>query len=120
MDISLLSKIQETHLAIWNERDRAKRDELMATIYAENIKMYDKDFVLAGIKEISDFIDKLHSQESNFVFTAEKPMDFTQNGARLYWEIHMGEKQDLLTGMDFFIVENEKVAHLYVFMKTMG
>ncbi len=108
--------LQQTHTSVWNEKDRTRRDAWMQTIYANDIKMYDKDFILTGISAISDFIDKLFAGDVNFNFAVTKPMESTQNGARLYWTIHTGPQPNVLTGMDFFVVENEKVAHLFVFM----
>ena len=110
--------LQETHTAVWNEKDPAKRDCMMQTIYTEDIRMYDKGFVLTGTAAVSDFIDKLFVQDAGFRFTAAGLLETTQNGARLYWEIRTGPQPNLLTGMDFFVLENGKVAHLYVFMDT--
>ena len=114
MDAQSMNTLQQTHTAVWNEKDRATRDALMQTIYADNLNMYDKDFILTGTTAVSDFIDKLFADDANFNFTATKPMESTQHGARLYWTIQTGP--NVLTGMDFFVVENEKVAHLFVFM----
>ncbi|GAB3798146.1 hypothetical protein GCM10028819_18590 [Spirosoma humi] len=114
MDAQLMNMLQQTHTAVWNEKDRTTRDALMQTIYADNMKMYDKDFILVGLVAVSDFIDKLFAGDDNFNFTPTKPIESTQHGARLFWDIHTGP--DRLTGMDFFVLENEKVAHLFVFM----
>ncbi|AUD00808.1 nuclear transport factor 2 family protein [Spirosoma pollinicola] len=116
MDTQLLNTLQQTHLAVWNEKDRTTRDALMQTIYADDIKMYDKAFILSGSAAVSDFIDTLFAGDANFTFTIAKPMESTQHGARLYWEIRTGPQPNVLTGMDFFVVEKEKVAHLFVFM----
>jgi len=118
METALLTRIQETHVAIWNEKDRARRAAMMQTIYAATIQMYDKDFTLTGTDAIADFIDKLFADDANFSFTAEKPMDSTQHGARLYWTIRTGPQPNELSGMDFFVLENGKIAHLFVFMNT--
>lgn len=115
MNDQLLNEIQATHIAIWNERSRPKRDELTSTLYSENIKMYDPGFTLTGVKDVSDFIDKVQS-DAKFVFKATQPMDGTQNGLRLFWSIETS--QGVLTGMDFFILDGGKVEHLYVFMKN--
>ena len=117
MDAQLISKLQENHVAAWNERDREKRDSLLRTVYAEDIKMYDPDFILQNLDEVSDFIGKLHSQDPDFYFSAAKPMDSTQNGARLYGHIGTKQKPDIMNSMDFFIIENGKAAHLYVIME---
>ena len=116
MDTQSMNTLQQTHTAVWNEKDRTTRDDLMQTIYADDMKMYDKDFILTGIAAVSDFIDTLLAGDANFTFTVSKPMESTQNGARLYWDIRTGPQPNVLTGMDFFVVENEKIAHLFVFM----
>jgi len=108
-----IQQLQQTHLAVWNEKNRSRRDDMMATIYAADIIMYDPSFTLNGIKEVSDFIDKVQ-QDPQFDFKITKPMDAAQHGVRLFWTIKTA--QGLLTGMDFFILEQEKVKHLYVFM----
>ena len=117
MDTELIQKLQENHVAAWNERDREKRDTLLRTVYAEDIKMYDPDFVLQNLTEVSDFIGKLHTQNPDFHFSAAKSMDFTQNGARLFGLIGTKEKPDMMKSMDFFIIENGKAAHLYVMLE---
>ena len=115
MNAESIKKMQEVHLAIWNERSRSTRDSMIAQIYADEIKMYDPDSILKGTKEISDFIDKVQS-DSKFTIKATQPMESTQNGARLFWTITTEE--GLLKGMDFFILENEKVTNLYVFIES--
>lgn len=114
MDFMPIEQFQQTHLAIWNEKDRQKRDQQIAVLYSEEIRMYDKDFILQGRKAVSDFIDKVQT-DTKFNFEPTHPMELTQNGARLFWNIQT--TQGVLNGMDFFIIEEGKVAHLYVFMK---
>jgi hypothetical protein len=116
MDASLIKTLQENHVAAWNERDREKRDSLLRTVYAEDIKTYDPDSILQNLTEVSDFIGKLHTQDPDFYFSAARPMDSTQNGARLYGHIGTKEKPDIMSSMDFFIIENGKAAHLYVML----
>ena len=50
MDTNLFTELQNIHVSAWNEKDALKRDDLLATIYAEDIKMYDKDLILNGLK----------------------------------------------------------------------
>ena len=111
----LLEQLQLKHLAVWTERDAAKRLDLMAQIYDDTIQLFDKEFTLNGNQEISDFIAKLHSGEY-FDFHAAQPIEATQQGARLFWTIQTKATGEPMTGMDFFIVENEKVTQLYVFI----
>ena len=114
MTSQFLEQLQSTHLAIWNEKDTTHRSSLMKSIYADDIKMFDKDFILSGIDEISGFITKLLTEDPEFSFTATKQIQATQNGGRLFWNIKTGG--NVLPGMDFFKIENSKVKEIYVFM----
>ena len=117
MDSQLINKLQENHVAAWNERDREKRDSLLRTIYAEDIKMYDPNSIFQSLSEISDLIGTLHTEDPDFQFSAAKPIEFTQNGARLYGNIGTKENPNAMRSMDFFIIENGKAKHLYVMME---
>ncbi|WP_430405706.1 nuclear transport factor 2 family protein [Fluviicola sp.] len=113
MNAESIRNLEATHLEVWNERDRSKRDGMLSEIYAHDIRMYDPNTILNGISEVSDFIDKVQT-DPEFNFKAVRPMEWTQNGARLFWTIETSKGD--LKGMDFFILENGKVAHLYVFI----
>lgn len=91
------------------------RDELLKKIYAEDIKMYDTEFVFDGLRAVSDFIGKLIAEDPVFKFSAAKPIESIQNGARLFGHIQTGI--GLLNSMDFFLIENDKVKQLYAFIE---
>lgn len=117
MDAQFLKTLEDNHVAAWNERDRTKRDELLQTIYADNIKMYDPGFILNSLAEVSDFIGKLHEQSTDFLFSPAAPAEATQNGVRVYGNIGTTQNPHEMKSMDFMIIENNKVAHLYVFIE---
>lgn len=117
MNNEFIKTFQENHVAAWNERDREKRDTLLKTVYAENIKMYDPESIFQSLAEVSDFIGTLHSQDPDFFFSAAKPIEVTQNGARLYGHIGTKDNAIIMNTMDFFIIENGKAAHLYVMIE---
>lgn len=115
MEKEIFSQLQETHVAAWNEKDVTKRDEMLREIYAEDIKMYDKDFTFDGLRAVSDFIGKLMAEDPSFKFSAAKPIEPLQNSARLFGHIRTGG--GLLNSMDFFLIEDDKVKHLYAFIE---
>lgn len=86
----------------WNGNDAGKRTEMLGMIYAEDIKMYDKDFIFDGLKAISDFIGKLITKDPEFTVSAAKPIEVPQNSARLYGHIQTGGG---LNTMDFSLPE---------------
>ncbi|WP_040005671.1 nuclear transport factor 2 family protein [Fibrisoma limi] len=114
MDAQLIQTLQATHIAAWNEKDRTKRATLLQSIYADTITMYDKELVLHGIEAVSDFIEKLQREDPAFQFSAAKPIESVQNGVRLYG--HIDTAQGRLNSMDFFVMDEGKVLHLYAFI----
>ena len=110
-----LELLQNTHVAAWNEKDAGKRNELLKKIYTDDIKMYDRDFVLDGLQAVSDFIGKLISEDKAYTFSAAKTIEPLQNSARLFGRITTSNVT--LRSMDFFLLENGKVKHLYAFME---
>lgn len=115
MDIKLFNELQEIHVTAWNEKDLTKRNELLKRIYADDIKMYDKEFILDGLNAVSAFIGKLIAEDPAFKFSAAKPIEPLQNSARLFG--HIQTSAVMLNSMDFFMLENGKVKHLYAFME---
>jgi len=115
MNKELFKQLQEIHVAAWNEKDVIKRDEMLKKIYADDIKMYDKEFTFDGLKAVSDFIGELMVEDPAFRFSAAKPIEPLQNSARLFGHIQTGG--GLLNSMDFFLIENDKVKELYAFIE---
>lgn len=114
MDNKVFSELQELHVSAWNENDETRRNELLKKVYADDVKMYDKDFIFDGLKAVSDFIGKLITEDPAFKFLAVKPIEPLQNGARLFGQIQTSG--GMLDSMDFFLLEDGKVKHLYAFL----
>jgi hypothetical protein len=115
MDNTFFTELQLTHVSAWNEKDSAKRVELLEKIYTDDIRMYDKDFIFEGLKAVSDFIGKLITEDPAYHFAAAKPIEPLQNSARFYGSIQTSG--GLLNSMDFFLIENGKVDRLYAFLE---
>lgn len=115
MDINLFTELQNIHVTAWNEKDAEKRNELLKRIYADDIKMYDKDFILDGLKSVSDFIAKLIAEDPAYHFAAAKPIEPLQESARLYG--HIKTSGGLMNSMDFFLIADGKVKQLYAFLE---
>jgi len=114
MEKEKINELESVHIALWNERNSARRIELASKIYAPSIRMYDKEFILEGREAVLQFIDKLLKDDPVFSFRATKEIQVTQDAARLFWNIELSATS--LTGMDLFIVRDGMVEELYVFM----
>ncbi|RYJ38178.1 Glyoxalase/bleomycin resistance protein/dioxygenase [Flavobacterium anhuiense] len=107
--------IVENHLKIWNEKDEAKRKVLLNQVYATDVEMVDRHFIAEGFEDISKFIVELQTKNSDFRFSA-KSIETNHNIVRLYWQFGSKSKPSVVSGMDLFVIENNKVQKLYVFL----
>ncbi|WP_369013885.1 VOC family protein [Flavobacterium anhuiense] len=107
--------IVENHLKIWNERDEAKRKVLLNQVYAADVEMVDRHFIAEGFEDISKFIVELQTKNPDFRFSA-KSIETNHNIVRLYWQFGSKAKPSVVSGMDLFVIENNKVQKLYVFV----
>jgi len=110
-----ITRLAEQHLAIWNEKDETKKNILMQQVYSPGIEMIDVHFTAVGYKPINDFIRQLHDKNPGAVFMHTKTIDAHSNVARLFWQFGTKDNPANTTGMDLFIIENEKISKLYVF-----
>ena len=115
MNTEQINQLQDIHVTAWNEKDATKRLELLKKIYTDDIKMYDKDFIFDGITAVSDFIGQLMATDPAFSFAAAKPIEVLQNSARLFG--HIQTSGGMLNSMDFFLLNNGKINHLYAYME---
>lgn len=107
--------IVENHLKIWNERDEAKRKVLLNQVYAADVEMVDRHFIAEGFEDISKFIVELQTKNPDFRFSA-KSIETNHNIVRLYWQFGSKAKPSVVSGMDLFVIENNKAQKLYVFV----
>ena len=114
MNTNLVQQLQDIHVKAWNEKEATKRLELLQIIYAEDIKMYDRDLIIEGLTGIADFIATLISEDPAYSFAMASPLETLQNSARLYG--HIQTSGGPLNSMDFFLIEDGKVKHLYAYM----
>ncbi|MEO3408439.1 nuclear transport factor 2 family protein [Mucilaginibacter sp. CAU 1740] len=100
MNEETFSQLQELHVIAWNEKDMSKRDEMLRKIYADDIRMYDREFTFNGLRSASDFIGQLIAEDPAYKFSAAKLIEPLQNSARLFG--HIQTAGGLLNSMDFF------------------
>ncbi|MDJ1501551.1 nuclear transport factor 2 family protein [Xanthocytophaga agilis] len=116
MTTAKIERLVERHLELWNQKDQTSRNVLMQEVYATDIEMVDRHFIAVGHAHINEFIQNLQQKNPNFRFSHRYPIDTHHNIARLYWQFGSKEKPDVVTGMDLFVIEKDKVQKLYVFV----
>lgn len=118
LSVPAMQALVEQHLQLWNERDASRRSELLKQVYADNVEMVDRHFVAVGHAAINGFVNGLQEKNPAFRFSHVRPVDIHHHIARLYWQVGTPEKPAAVTGMDLFVFEQGKVAHLYVFVDS--
>ena len=108
--------ITDKHLDLWNELDQSKHLQMMDTIYSTDIEMVDRHFIAVGHAEVKDFVTDLHAKHPDSRFSHAKPVEFHHHIIRMYWQSGPPAKPDAATGMDMFVIKNNKVQKLYVFV----
>ncbi|MCJ8208816.1 nuclear transport factor 2 family protein [Mucilaginibacter sp. RS28] len=115
MNLAFFAELEKIHLKAWNEKDPLERHELLKTTYADDIRLYDENMILDGLDAVSDLIGKLITEDPAYKFEVVESIEPLQNGARLYG--HINTSGGLMDSMDFFIMSDGKVKHLYAFIK---
>lgn len=104
------------HLAIWSERDAAKRATLITEVYADDIEIIDPHFVAHGHSELQLLITNLQSKFPERKFRLRQPIEGHHHIARLFWQFGTEDIPAQETGEDIFVLENGKIRRLLIFI----
>jgi hypothetical protein len=91
----------DTHLAGYAEPDRARRDELLSSVWSADGALLDPPFDGTGHQGIADMVDVLltHYPEHRFERTTE--VDAHHDFARYGWALVTPTGEPAVTGYDF-------------------
>ncbi|XZF14097.1 nuclear transport factor 2 family protein [Chitinophagaceae bacterium MMS25-I14] len=120
MTATEIQQLAEKHLAIWSERDVAKRKEWISEVYAADVEITDPSFLVNGPDGLNDLINDLQQKFPGYIFSVQKPVQSHHNVARLFWQYGPADNPAATTGQDILVVENGKIKTLYVFLDDAG
>ena len=109
-------KAIEAHLTIWNQRDAARREQMMPDAYDPKLEVVDPHGIAHGYDELQKMIDNVHQRFPDRRFTLRKPIDGHHQIARALWQLGTQAEPALGTGEDVFLLENGKITKLLVFL----
>ncbi|KAK0752868.1 hypothetical protein B0T18DRAFT_395539 [Schizothecium vesticola] len=114
-DRSVVRALLDANLiAVFGERDDAKRKSAIERTYTENVTWYEQDgAVISGHDALDKRAAELLASSPHFVFAADGDKIVTQNMGALAWRFGSPEAPDLVKGMDFIIVEGDKIQALW-------
>ncbi|MBB6107773.1 Catechol 2,3-dioxygenase [Mucilaginibacter lappiensis] len=120
MPAAQINAIVEKHLEIWNAKESQQRTDAIKEVYNDQLVFVSPGFESVGNDKLNKFIDDLHANNAGYVFTHQRPIESHHNLARLFWSFGPPSHPDAITGMDLFIIENDRVQSLYVFLNAPG
>lgn len=117
MSENITKLMQENLLAVFNERDAARRLEVVRRNYAEDVRWSDAEETVVGQ-------DRLHAKAQALLdgplaglsFVESGPVHQTANMGYLGWDVFApgGDGTDpMISGFDVAIVENDRIAQLF-------
>lgn len=81
-------EITRSYLAVWNERDPARRAKLISEVFAPEVTYTDPLAEVSGHEAFSGLVDAVQGQFEGMVFSAGGPVDAHHDIARFTW--HLG------------------------------
>ena len=90
----------DTWLAAYTEADRARREDLVATVWNESGELLDPPLGAAGRAAICDVTDALLAQFPGHTFRRTTALDAHHDVARYGWELSAPDGVVVLSGSD--------------------
>jgi hypothetical protein len=113
--------VLETYLTVWNERDAAKRLELLQGIVVPEVQLFDPLSHLRGAEMIAGFIGKIQQKIAfaRLEYTTKMQKHDHGNWVRYGWGIWLvGQDNPVSEGMD--VVEFDYTGRIKQIISFMG
>lgn len=105
---------------VFGEGDAKRRRAAIDELWTENAVLYAPPGIIVGRDAIDKFAGDLRATHLHFVYTPTGEPQALHNAGRLAWTSGpRGEAPDY-TGWDVIIVEDGRIAALYVFLDQPG
>lgn len=103
------------HLDLFNEQDRAKREQGMAAVYATDLRFTDPHHQSVGYEGYGDAADALHARFRGFKLTKEGVADVHHDLARFGWRLTSPEGPEI-HGIDVIRFRDGLIADVAIFI----
>jgi len=105
-------------LAMWTERDPEARRSAIAAHFHQDVRFYDRDGEMAGQAALEKFSDSLQSRFPQAGFALAGPPQILGNAIRATWYFGPPSNPRVVSGMDFAILDGDKIRTLYAFVNV--
>ena len=111
-----LTQIVDRYIATWNERDAARRRDLIARTWTEDGRYLDPLMAGEGHDGIDAMIAAVQEQFPGFRFRRTGALDAHHDRARFTWELGPRAGAPLAGGIDFATVAGGRLAAVTGFL----
>jgi hypothetical protein len=110
--------MQANLLGVFNERDPARRREVIAATYAEDVVFTDPEGAVQGRDALDAKAQGLLDASPDFVFTPAGPVRVAGDLGHLAWNLGPEGEAPVVRGVDVALVEDERITRLYTLLLT--
>lgn len=122
MDKTKLDEFIQRYVAMWHEPDEARRNQVVADLFALDAENYTAKSVARGIDEICARVKRAHDEwvsAKSFIFLPTDNIDEHHNIVKFFWKMIRKNGGPIeSSGLDIFVLDDErKIRALYQFIE---
>jgi SnoaL-like domain len=102
-------------LGMWTQTDAKARRAAIEQHFDPGARLRDENGDLVGYDAIDDYSGSLRGRYPDARFTLVST-DTMADAVRTIWTLGPPDRPDLVTGMDFALLENDRITRLYAFV----
>ena len=106
--------------AVFGERDRERRLQVIARNYTEDVIWTDPDGTTQGHEAMNEQAQKLLQRMPDFVFSAAGPVHVSRDLGLLAFNLGVPEQPPAVSGIDVALVRGGRIARLYTLLTAEG
>lgn len=108
--------IAHRYIALWNETDAARRQQMLDTGWAPDAQYVDPMMQASGRDAISALVGAVHQRYPGFRFALTGNADAHGDNVRFSWTLGPSGADDLIQGTDFVQLEAGKLQSVTGFL----
>jgi hypothetical protein len=111
-----LNSVAAAYIAVWNETDPEKRQELLAEGWTERATYSDPMMAASGRDQIAALIEEVQTRFPGFRFALQGAVDGFGENLRFCWSLGPAEEPEMIRGTDFARIEDGRLKSVTGFL----
>ncbi|RBY90228.1 nuclear transport factor 2 family protein [Blastococcus sp. TBT05-19] len=111
-----VSRLMHQSLAVFGERDDARRSAAAEQTYAADVSFTDPEGVVVGREAVEDKVRGLLAGAPDFVFRAAGPAREAGDLGVLRWHFGPADQAPVVSGTDIALIRDGRISALYTLL----